>query len=85
MIRSIYDAAVAPYAFVLDHEPDGPVLARLGTLPPRKMRRVLQLAVPYALADGRKRLNPSDIDSAVRLVSPAPTRRPIGFPLGKRV
>lgn len=85
VVRSIYDAVIKPYIFVMDHEPDGPVLARLSTLAPRTVRRVLQLALPFAVADGRRRLTPRDIESAKRLVSPAPTRCPIGFMANNRI
>ena len=78
VVLSIYDEVILPYALVIEREPDGPVFARLGAMPPRQIRRALQLALPFAMAANRRRITPADIDAAERLMQMS-ARRPIGF------
>ena len=44
------------------------VLASLATLTPRRIARVLELALPHVLSQGRERIAPADIAAALALL-----------------
>lgn len=76
--RRIVQAIIAAHRDVFDR-PDDAVIIRLARAHPRRIRRILTLALGHAAAAGRTRILGGDIDAAERIAADAPTAMPIGF------
>lgn len=60
-------------------EPGDEVIARLARAHPRRVKRIVRLALGYAAGAGRCHLTVTDVEAAERLAVGAATRGPIGF------
>ncbi len=79
VLQSIVTDVLRPYSKALRPIVTEAVIDILSQLPPRKARRTLELAAGFAVSDGRRALEPVDIEAARRIEGPkTPT---IGFGL----
>ncbi len=83
--QQIYAQAVADLGDLLPNALTQPIVDRLAATTPRRVARLLQLAIPAAVAAGRRAVTADDLDAALKLINGAivPTLaaspRPIGF------
>lgn len=78
VLASIIDEAFAPYAEVRPSVTDE-AFVRLGECAPRLAKRIVTLALGYAVAVGRLTVDAIDIDRARRVVGGRIGRWPVGF------
>ncbi|MDX3810500.1 MAG: AAA family ATPase [Bosea sp. (in: a-proteobacteria)] len=76
--RRIAQQIIAAHRDVFEH-PDDAVIIRLARAHPRRIRRILTLALGHAAAAGRTRIQVGDIDAAEQVAAEAPAAMPIGF------
>ena len=78
VLRSIVDEVLAPYAEAMPTV-TGEALRRLSECSPRLAKRIVALALAFAVADGRLDVSVADIEAARRVARQRTGRRPIGF------
>ncbi len=80
---ALYRGLIANQLDPFQPDLDDAVLHALGHIPPRQAKRVLQLALGFAVAKGRRRLAAEDVHAAGHLASrESSCTRPIGFMTG---
>lgn len=66
--------------------PDDVVIGRLTRSHPRRIKRLLPLALGFAAAQERSYLSVADVEAAERIAASHPSKSPIGFaPIGNRI
>lgn len=69
----------------LSPPPDDAVIVRLARSHPRRITRLVPLALGFAAAEGRCHLSIADIEAAGRIAASHSSKNPIGFaPIGTR-
>jgi ATP-dependent Lon protease len=78
--QQVYIAAISKVGGIIDAEPTSAILDLLASSSPRRITRLIGLALPMAVANKRHSLSPADITAAAALLDSAKAKE--GFGIG---